>query len=75
LYTVQFWYKPLSFEQDKVLVILGNHNRSPLQLRTMASTGDFKANVVGELITTTGGTGALVNQWQNIACKKEATSF
>ena len=75
LYTVQFWYKPLSFEERKIVVILGNHGRSPLYLVTLASTGDFEATVIGEVVTTTGGNGALINEWQNMACRKEATRF
>ncbi len=75
LYTVQFWYKPLSFEQQKIIVILGNHARSPLYLVTLAATGDFKATVIGEVITTSGGGGALINEWQNVACRKESARF
>jgi hypothetical protein len=56
-------------------VIFGNHGRSPLRLYTLASTGDFEATVIDQVITTSGGNGALINEWQNIACRKEATRF
>jgi hypothetical protein len=45
LYTTQFWYKPLSFEEVKVLLILGNAGLAytPLHLSTDQGTGNFRA--------------------------------
>ncbi len=54
---------------------LGDHTFSPLKLKTELGTGNFKAEVIGQFIVTTTGNGAMVNEWQNVACKKEATRF